>query len=149
MKPDFFLKQSLAYSVPILRINRQIYEEALTTFGENKWILVNANNAGYGNALKEHGFPAVSYRESEFVRKNCVLNVEVSFLSLISSSLDDTFIISAGAADQLVRALLTTSGVHEMGVRLGVLADPASHLEMEDRILNPFYLLRGIRITHN
>ena len=33
-----------------------------------------------------------------------------------------------------------------MGVRLGVLADPAFHLEMEDRILKPFYQLRGISI---
>ena len=88
----------------------------------------------------------VSCRESGFIRKKCVLDVEVSFLSLISSSLDDTFIISAGAADQFVRVLWTTSGVHEMGVRLGVLADPAFHLEMEDRILKPFYQLRGIRI---
>ena len=71
LRSQSVLKQSLAYSVSILRINRQIYEEALATFGENKWILVNANNAGYGSALKEHGFPVVSCRESEFMCSQC------------------------------------------------------------------------------
>ena len=103
------LKYTLGFQLQLLRVNRQIYEEASSIFkGENGWVIVDVNKTGFGQDLEDHGY-AVIYRTPHGRKtiEHPVLRISITFIGPDTAGGSDTFILSTAGINQLPRALWT------------------------------------------
>lgn len=107
----------LDYQMSILRVNHQLYQEALTIFQqENFWVLVRINKSGFGKQMKDLGFTVFPCANFTHI-KNPVLSVNAQFHSPFIITQSDCFVVSIMHLDQLFRVLWTVAGTEQMMVQ--------------------------------
>lgn len=139
-------RETQEYCTEILRVNKQVHEEAAAIFlNENNWITVNVNKSGFGAEMKRRGFGVLYCGNLDHIEYP-ILKVSINFPSLRSRRETDTFLMSVALLNRLPRALWTTVGMREMEIRLELHPIFASiSQEKEDNVLYCFYRLRGVR----
>ena len=137
--------QTVEHHTAVLRVNHQIHEEASSIFkSENAWVTVHVNKSGFGAAIKSLGFGVVHCGDiSKFPRS--VLNIGVTFPSLIELGEADTFVMAALCLSQLPRALWTVKGIEEMSLYIDIDARFANNPSNESALLQCFRQIRGVK----
>ena len=99
-----------SYSLSILRVNRQLYQESSKIFSDNSWIFVNVNRVFFAQNLKNRGFNAFHVNSSLGI-KISILNLFIKFSPIDKSEKSDNFLMSVADAGKLRRALSTSPGL--------------------------------------
>lgn len=136
----------LGYQVLILLSNRQIYRETWGIFHlENIWTVIRVNKVGFGQHMKDHGFPIATadnlWRDVKFP----VMKVTITFPSLAHQEQSDALVVATAHLQQLMRALWTAKGASEMEIVIHVQLMGAEKSPSERDLLQPFLKLRTIR----
>lgn len=141
---------TFAYQISLFRANRQIYLEASGIFHmENFWIIFQVNRLGFGQQLKNRGFPVVAATTTagDLGWRNHirfpVMKVRVRF-SQQKQGQGDAFLVPAALVKKVVRALWTAEGSSEMEVMLHIQPRRTNSPEELD-LLRPFEKLRSIK----
>lgn len=139
-------KYTLGYQVSILRANQQIYYEAWSIFHlENFWTVVRVNKAGFGEKLKDLGFPVGTAGDLWHTIRFPIMKVTVIFPSLESQEPSDVMLIASVHLRQLMRAFWTTKGATEMEVTIHVLPPVTNNSPPQSYLLQQFFRLRSIK----
>ena len=123
------LKYTLGFQLQLLRVNRQIYEEASSIFnGENGWVVVDVNKTGFGQDLEDHGY-AVIYRKpnGRKIIEYPVLRISITFIGSHTIGGSDSFILSTAGINQLPRALWTLQNCNLMRIFYETSPDYTNH----------------------
>lgn len=137
---------TLAYQISILRANRRIYREARSIFYlENFWIVVWVNKAGFGEEIKNRGFPVATVVDVWRSIRFPVMKVTVIFPSLESQKQSDALLVAAVHFDELIRTLWTTKGSSEMEVTIQIQQRRTNNSPGSGDLLRPFLNLRSIK----
>ena len=138
-------KAECDFGMAILRVNRQIHQEAFTIFrDENRWIVLESNKPGFGRALRKNGFNVVYCGDVGQIETPILLTIAVLFPTLDTGTID-TCILSPIDIDQLPRALWTAVGMEGIILRLCLSPGLSEKPDIEDVLVQPFTLVRGIR----
>lgn len=105
--------ESSTYTLSILCVSRQVYQESSTIFSANSWILVRVNRSGFAHDLKRRGFNVFPINISKGINISMLI-VSIHFPSLASLSESDTFVINSAAVGRLQTALFSVLGLEEM-----------------------------------
>ena len=133
------------FEMAILRVSRQVYKEAHGIFqNENQWVVLGSNKPGFSEAIRDHGFNVVYCGEVEHI-KNPILIIAVIFPSLNLAEAINSCIMTTVDIDQLSRALWTAKGMEGMVLQLILPPGLSESPNMEDILIEPFCLVRGIR----
>lgn len=137
---------TMEYQIAILRTNQQIYSEASNIFHlENFWVVVHVNKAGFGQEMKDNGFPVLLAGNLWRCVKFSALKVLVTFPSLDDQNQSDALVVPTVYLKQLVRALWTAKGASEMEVIVHVRRPLTNKSPKEGSLLRPFLQLRSIK----
>ena len=105
------------YSLNILRVSRQIYQESSQIFSKNSWIFVRVNRSLFASHLKGHGFNAFRINSTQGMKVS-ILALTVRFPTHFPPSRlgwgSSTFVMSTTDAGRLQRALSTATGLVKM-----------------------------------
>ena len=101
------------YSLNILRVSRQIYQESSQIFSKNSWIFVRVNRSIFVKDLKDRGFNAIRIKCTQGMKAS-ILALTIRFPPQQFRSRSDTFVMSTTDAGKLQRALSTMTGLGEM-----------------------------------
>lgn len=136
----------LGYQVSLLRANRQIYREAWSMLHlDNFWTLVQMNKAGFGEEMKNCGFPVATAGDMSRHVRFPVMKVRVTFPSLEDQNQSDTFVIAAIHLRHLMRALWTAKGASEMDLTIHIQPRRTNESPDERNLLWPFLKLRNVK----
>lgn len=125
--------QKSAYNMSLLRVNRQIFEEAYSVFcRENYWITVQSNRVQFLDCMIDKGFP-IKRSNGEPNIKDSILDLRAMFGKPSSSSRHGTCAVATQFAACLPRTLFTSTGMHALSLRFRMnercLSMEKSHLE--------------------
>ena len=138
-------KAQCGFRLAILRVNRQIHQEAFPIFrDENQWVVLESNKPGFGKALRENGFNVIYCGDVGHIETR-ILTISVLFPSLNLTGAIDSCILWPIDVDQLPRALWTAVGMEEIVLRLCVPPGLSETYHADDMLVQPFNLVRGIR----
>lgn len=140
--------ETVAYQMAVLRVSKQIYQEAFPIFrDENMWIAFATNSPGLGESFRRNGFCVIPY-------KTCSVSWPLMTVNLLYSSLPcverkDAFLIPAMVLRNVVRALWLTTPVRRSNRCVWVAinvneAYSAICPETAKHLLRSFSLLRGL-----
>ena len=138
-------KAQCGFGMAILRVNRQIHQEASPIFrNENQWVVLESNKPGFGEALRDNGFNVVYCGDVEHI-KTPILTISILFPSLNFTGAIDSCILWPMDVDQLPRALWTAVGMEEIILQLCIPPGLSASPDSEDVLVQPFTLVRGIQ----
>ncbi|MCJ1262340.1 hypothetical protein MMC22_002210 [Lobaria immixta] len=139
-------RYTLGYQVSMLRANRQVYHEAWTVFQrENLWAVVRVNKAGFGESMKELGFPVGTAVDLWSSIRFPVMKVTVEFPNLEIHEQGEVMVIASVHLNELTRALWTAKGATEMKVTVHVQPPLTKSSPSPKCLLSPFLKLRNIK----
>ena len=129
----------------ILRVNKQIYNEACPIFrNENMWILLECNKNYFGDDLRDHGFDIVLLNNGSRVI-NPILTINLIFPGLNRVDIVRSVALNSSSICQLQRALWTVTGIEGTLLRLDLNVNLLKSAKLEEDLMSPFCQLRGIR----
>lgn len=137
---------TMEYQIAILRTNWQIYSEASSIFYlENFWVIVHINKAGFGQEMKDNGFPVVLAGNLWRCVKFPAMKVLVTFPSLNDQIQSDVLVVPTIHLEELMRALWTAKGASDMEVTVRVRPPLTNKSPKKGDLLRPFLQLRSIK----
>lgn len=111
----------------------------------NFWTLVQMNKAGFGEEMKNRGFPVATAGDISRHVRFPVMKVRVTYPSLEDQNQSDTFVIATIHLKLLMRALWTAKGASEMELTIHIQPRRTNESPDERNLLRPFLKLRSVK----
>ena len=140
-------REILDHQMAILRVNRQIYHEALPIFDlENFWVCVTIKKSGFAEEMRDRGFTVFPCEKFNHIWSP-ILSVSAKFDSLLTNTESDRFVVSMVHLKQFCRALWTAEGTEDMAIKFRYFPPLTRQWPVVEPLLVPFYHLLGRKKT--